>query len=95
MSLLTIEPLTGRTHQIRVHCAAIGAAIVGDKRYGMTEAQYRAWLATPERYGLNCPIKRQALHCASLSFVHPFTKDRCKIETPLPEDMRRIAECGM
>jgi 23S rRNA pseudouridine1911/1915/1917 synthase len=95
MSMLTIEPLTGRTHQIRVHCAAIGAAIVGDKRYGMTEAQYRAWLATPERYGSNCPIKRQALHCASLSFVHPFTKDRCKIEAPLPEDMRRIAECGM
>jgi RluA family pseudouridine synthase len=95
MSLLTIEPLTGRTHQIRVHCAAIGAAIVGDKRYGMTEAQYRAWLADPQRHISNCPIKRQALHCASLSFVHPFTKDRCKIEAPLPEDMRRIAECGM
>jgi RluA family pseudouridine synthase len=93
MSLLTIEPLTGRTHQIRVHCAAIGAAIVGDKRYGMTEPEYQAWRADPE--SSNIPINRQALHCASLSFVHPYTKEQCRIEAPLPEDMRRIVECRM
>jgi RluA family pseudouridine synthase len=90
MSLLTIEPLTGRTHQIRVHCAAIGAAIVADKRYGMTEAEYLAWRADPQPSSF--PINRQALHCESLSFVHPYTKEQCRIVAPLPEDMRRIVE---
>ena len=90
MSLLTVEPLTGRTHQIRVHCAAIGAAIVGDKRYGMTDTEYQAWRADPEPSTF--PINRHALHCESLSFVHPYTKEPCRIVAPLPEDMRRIVE---
>jgi 23S rRNA pseudouridine1911/1915/1917 synthase len=58
----------------------------------MTEAEYQAWRADPERYASNLLIKRQALHCESLSFVHPYTKEPCRIVAPLPEDMRRIVE---
>ena len=68
-SLLTIRPLTGRTHQIRVHLASIGFPITGDKVYGQdTET-------------------RQALHCESLSFVHPHTGGECTITADLPEDL--------
>jgi RluA family pseudouridine synthase len=92
-SLLTLEPLTGRTHQIRIHCAAIGSTIVGDKLYGMSEEEYLTWRADPGTYAPAFPIHRHALHCASLSFRHPFTNEECRIESALPEDMRKIADC--
>jgi len=69
-SLLTVRPLTGRTHQIRVHLASIGLPIAGDKIYGGT-----------------AEVQRQALHCGSLSFTHPYTNIECVITAPLPEDM--------
>jgi len=69
-SLLTVRPLTGRTHQIRVHLASIGLPIAGDKIYGG-----------------DSEVKRQALHCGSLSFTHPYTNIECTITAPLPEDM--------
>jgi len=72
-SLLTVRPLTGRTHQIRVHLASIGFPIAGDSLYGGDA---------------NAP--RQALHCESLSFVHPYTNTECTITAPLPEDIRKV-----
>ncbi|MDR2591492.1 MAG: RluA family pseudouridine synthase [Chitinispirillales bacterium] len=70
-SLLTVRPMTGRTHQIRVHLASIGFPIAGDLIYGGDDG-----------------IKRQALHCESLSFIHPYTNTECTITAPLPEDIR-------
>jgi RluA family pseudouridine synthase len=90
-SLLTIEPVTGRTHQIRIHCAAIGSPILGDKLYGMTEEEYLAWRSNPENMNRDRSLPRQALHCASLAFLHPFTQKPIRIEAPMPEDMARIA----
>jgi 23S rRNA pseudouridine1911/1915/1917 synthase len=64
---------TGRTHQIRVHFAAIGHPVVGDPEYG-----------SRDRHGLS----RQFLHAARLSFRHPTTGEEMTFESPLPEDLR-------
>jgi len=80
-SLLTVRPLTGRTHQIRVHLASIGFPIVGDAVYG---GDVNICIN-------NKPVQRQALHCESLSFIHPYTNIECAISAPLPDDMKGIA----
>ncbi|MFC3098517.1 RluA family pseudouridine synthase [Alteraurantiacibacter palmitatis] len=79
---------TGRTHQVRVHLASIGHALVGDPVYGRTHSQLRPILA---RLG----FQRQALHAAVLGFVHPATGTSHRFESPLPPDMRElIDQCG-
>jgi 23S rRNA pseudouridine1911/1915/1917 synthase len=64
---------TGRTHQIRVHMAAIGHPVSGDPVYGVAG-----------RYGLD----RQFLHAQRLAFVHPVTGEQLDVRSPLPEDLR-------
>jgi 23S rRNA pseudouridine1911/1915/1917 synthase len=63
---------TGRTHQIRVHFAAIGHPVAGDPEYG-----------TAGRHGL----ERQFLHAARLAFAHPITGEELTFESPLPADL--------
>lgn len=70
-ALMEFELLTGRTHQIRVHCQAFGIPVMGDTLYGTSSAL----------------IDRQALHCHEISFIHPFTEQRVTITASLPEDM--------
>lgn len=67
---------TGRTHQIRVHLAAIGHPVVGDATYGGARSALRA--------------SRPMLHAARLSFVHPFTDEVVEFVAPLPEDMAAL-----
>jgi len=74
-SLLTVRPLTGRTHQIRVHLSSIGFPIIGDPIYNEIN---------------NNPISRQALHCESLSFIHPYKNIECTMTAPLPDDISAI-----
>lgn len=69
-SLLEIDLLTGRKNQIRVHFAEKGFSVVGDKMYGEKDK--------------NKGIKRLALHSASLTILHPVTKEKMTFETPLP-----------
>ncbi len=73
-SLLRVVLDTGRTHQIRVHLAAIGLPVAGDPVYGVAGA-----------FGL----KRQFLHAAGLSFTHPVTGEPVEVTSPLPEDLER------
>jgi 23S rRNA pseudouridine1911/1915/1917 synthase len=76
VSLLEATPRTGRTHQIRVHLAAIGHPIAGDRAYGGVGDEARA-------LGLTRPF----LHAAVLAFVHPITGEPVRIEEPLPPDL--------
>lgn len=72
-SLVSFRPVTGRTHQIRVHCATAGHPLVGDDLYGGTHRH---------------EMTRQALHCESVRLVHPFTGELLEVRAPLPEDMK-------
>jgi RluA family pseudouridine synthase len=89
-SLVLARPATGRTHQIRIHCAAIGIPVVGDKLYGLSEEAYLVWRNDPQSRELEFP--RQALHCLRLTFDHPATKKKISLESPIPPDMAALAE---
>ena len=69
---------TGRTHQVRVHLAAIGHPVVGDARYGGA--------ARPNLP----PLERPFLHAAQLAFDHPTTGERRRFESPLPADLENV-----
>jgi 23S rRNA pseudouridine1911/1915/1917 synthase len=70
-ALLKVQLETGRTHQIRVHLAAVGLPVVGDRVYGVAEPA----------------LGRQFLHAQSLAFDHPFTGARIEVESPLPPEL--------
>ncbi|MET1011137.1 MAG: RluA family pseudouridine synthase [Actinomycetota bacterium] len=76
-TLLEAVPRTGRTHQIRVHLAAIGHPILGDRAYGGGGDDARA-------LGLDRPF----LHAGHLSFTHPITRRTVTLDEGLPEDLR-------
>ena len=76
-SLMELTPHTGRTHQLRVHMAAIGHPLIGD------------WLYGTEDHSL---IARPALHAAFLSVYHPVTRELIEYSAPLPADMKRLME---
>jgi 23S rRNA pseudouridine1911/1915/1917 synthase len=75
-TLLEISPETGRTHQIRVHLAAIGFPVVGDATYGVTSPH----------------LSRQFLHASKIGFRLPSTGEYVKFESPLPEDLQKALE---
>jgi RluA family pseudouridine synthase len=89
-ALVRAIPVTGRTHQVRIHLAAIGCPVVGDKLYGMTESDYLAWRTDPEGHAAMLEFPRQALHCRRLGIVHPVTKREMSLEAPVPEDMKGL-----
>ncbi len=80
---------TGRTHQIRVHFAAVKHPVVGDPLYG-GRVRKSLSLRQAERsliVALLRTLRRQALHAAELEFVHPVSGERLHFESALPEDM--------
>ena len=91
-SLVRAMPVTGRTHQVRIHLAAIGCPVVGDKLYGMAESDYLAWRNDPEGHASMLEFPRQALHCRRLGFTHPATKREMSLEAPVPEDIKGLME---
>ena len=70
-ALVEVRPKTGRTHQIRVHLAAIGHPVVGDALYGTADAE----------------LGRHFLHAARLGFRHPTTGEWASFESPLPSEL--------
>jgi 23S rRNA pseudouridine1911/1915/1917 synthase len=80
---------TGRQHQIRLHLATLGAAVVGDKLYGPDERAFAraadGELTEDDHARLELP--RHALHAARLSLAHPITGAPLAVEAPLPADM--------
>lgn len=81
-TLLRCFPLTGRTHQIRVHLKYINFPIVGDSKYGG-----RKVVRLDHRW---CP--RQFLHAAKLEFTHPVSGKRVSFESKLPQDLQQALD---
>ena len=73
-TLLKISLETGRTHQIRVHFSHLGYPLAGDDLYG----------------GDCSDIKRQALHCKSVRFLHPVTEEKIELNSEIPPDMKKL-----
>jgi 23S rRNA pseudouridine1911/1915/1917 synthase len=80
---------TGRTHQIRVHLAYAGHALIGDPVYGGARKIARAALPDTAAAAV-AAFPRQALHAATLGFVHPLTEQAMAFEAPLPEDLAHL-----
>jgi 23S rRNA pseudouridine1911/1915/1917 synthase len=80
LSLVEIQLLTGRTHQIRVHLKYVGAPVLGDTIYGSKSANKK----------FNSP--RQLLHAYQVQFLHPITNIPMHITTPIPKDLLKFAE---
>lgn len=80
-TLVRAFPVTGRTHQIRVHCQTKGHPIACDPKYG-----YEEFDEAMKAHGLN----RLFLHAASIEFTHPGTKQRLKIEAPLEPALNQV-----
>ena len=96
ITLLELNLKTGRTHQIRVHCTAMGHPVVGDQVY-----HSRKWLRDMDRLypaesvAITARLKaipRQMLHAWRLQFVHPHSGKDMTFESPLPTDMETVIE---
>lgn len=88
-SLVRLELLTGRTHQIRVHMAHRGHPVMGDSLYGAGFKTRAARLHPAAREALD-RLGRQALHAAELGFEHPVTGAPLRFTSPLPDDIARL-----
>jgi 23S rRNA pseudouridine1911/1915/1917 synthase len=90
-SLLECLLETGRTHQVRVHLASIGTPLIGDPVYGtgFKSKLRKLPLAAQDKLA---SFKRQALHAAALTFVHPLTGTLLEFNSPLPDDFAMIVE---
>jgi 23S rRNA pseudouridine1911/1915/1917 synthase len=76
-TLLDVRLETGRTHQVRVHLAAVDLPVAGDTVYGRPR---------------ELDLERQFLHAGRLVFPHPYTEDRVDVESPLPPDLTAALE---
>ena len=87
-TLVSVELETGRTHQIRVHFAAAGHPVLGDRVYreGSRESRVKSPESKPPE------IPRQMLHARRLGFPHPRTGAWVRAESPLPDDFARVLE---
>ncbi|MBN2781545.1 MAG: RluA family pseudouridine synthase [Candidatus Marinimicrobia bacterium] len=92
ISLVRVQIMTGRTHQIRVHMSDLGHPVFGDIVYG-GRTQKLGSLSPRQRsvaIHLLDLIDRQALHCSEMRFEHPVTRLPMRVTAPLPEDMERL-----
>ena len=80
-TLVRAFPVTGRTHQIRVHCQCKGHPIAGDPKYGHEDFDGEL---------KDKGLKRLFLHAASIEFLHPKTEQRIKIEAPLEPSLQKV-----
>jgi 23S rRNA pseudouridine1911/1915/1917 synthase len=82
---------TGRTHQIRVHMTEHTWPLIGDPKYGRIGRSRKAALP-PMALAAALAMRRQALHAATLGFIHPVSGDHLIFESSTPPDMRMLAD---
>ena len=82
VTLVEVQPQTGRTHQIRVHLASLGHPVLGDEAYGGRKVCVLGDMA----------IERPMLHARTLGFTHPATGQSLEYAVPPPADMERLLE---
>ena len=90
-ALVSCRLETGRTHQIRVHMAHIGHPLLGDPVYATGFKTKIGLLPAPAAAAV-AALGRQALHAATLGFEHPVTGVPLLFESPLPDDLARLAK---
>ncbi|NCY03220.1 MAG: RluA family pseudouridine synthase [Planctomycetia bacterium] len=91
-ALVRLAPKTGRTHQIRVHLAAIGCPVLCDALYSGRGRIERGFFGLAGGDAAEPLIERQSLHAASLAIDHPTTRERVEFAAPLPADMQRVLD---
>jgi len=89
LSLVELTPQTGRTHQLRVHLAAINHPVMGDATYGGGVSRLTGH---PRLTGLKPLVHRQLLHAWRLGITHPRTGEPLTWEAPLPEDFQAVVD---
>lgn len=90
-SLVACRPLTGRTHQIRVHMAARRHPLVGDRVYGRARSRRLKELPKAAQDAL-AGFKRHALHAYLIGFDHPITAKRITLKSNIPSDIKGLVE---
>ncbi len=92
-SEVELEPVTGKTNQLRVHLAAVGHPIVGDKKYHPDEAVFLDWFRHRDfaRLRERLLLPRQALLCQALAFPHPVTGEPVRVQAPPGSWARKLA----
>lgn len=94
VSLITCKLQTGRTHQIRVHMAHLGHALVGDPQYAGRStprlAHYSEEQVPPKAREALVAFPRQALHAAEIGFIHPISGEAMRFSCNLSDDMREL-----
>jgi 23S rRNA pseudouridine1911/1915/1917 synthase len=86
ITLVEVDLKTGRTHQIRVHCAAVKHPIVGDSVYGRSKVGKKVLLEK----NISVSVTRHMLHAWHLGFTHPNTDTFVSFEAPVPHDMEEL-----
>jgi 23S rRNA pseudouridine1911/1915/1917 synthase len=96
ITILEFDLKTGRTHQIRVHCAAINHPIVGDAVYGphkLSKNKIKKSSSIPDTIAdLVQTVRRQMLHAWRLGFTHPAENKIMTFESPIPSDMANLID---
>jgi 23S rRNA pseudouridine955/2504/2580 synthase/23S rRNA pseudouridine1911/1915/1917 synthase len=92
-SLISLQPITGRTHQIRIHCQASGFPLIVDPLYSERSEIYTSEIKGARfksgKYHTQRPlINRTSLHAEKITCIHPHTNKELSIEAPLPKDIK-------
>ena len=94
ISVVKLEPETGRTHQLRVHLSSIGHPIFADEEYSGGKKRIKSYhvkyVSILKRI-FKC-IDRVALHAESIAFTHPKSNERLLFSAPFPEDFNKALE---
>ena len=91
-SEVSFYPVTGRTHQIRVHSSSIGNPIFGDEKYGGGISRSRGYIPEVSKKLLKLlqSFRRHALHAEQITFIHPKIKKQMTVTAKLPKDLKML-----